>query len=216
MSKFNSYAKKVNNIATAAFEEYLKAEKAYKAAEEKAREYPQRNGIIDAAYAAKSARAQADFLDAKNNMAAAKKEFESHQGEIKQLRKELAAEIETEYTVDPTALDNNTLELMKSGILKPHEYKNLLEKAKKDNNHTMARMIAKYAGDAADVAAKKYGDNDTKTRDLRYISYTEKDYNGSEYLQNFDYLADVYSKAVNNPGMIKHWAELTEAAVENF
>ena len=59
MSKFNSYARKVNDIATAAFEEYRKTEQAYKKAEEQARKYPQRMGMVDAQYAAKSARAQA-------------------------------------------------------------------------------------------------------------------------------------------------------------
>lgn len=48
MSKFNSYAKKLDEQARAAFKAYRDAEAAYKKAEQKAREYPQRNGMVNA------------------------------------------------------------------------------------------------------------------------------------------------------------------------
>ena len=152
MSKFNSYARKVNDIATAAFEEYRKTEQAYKKAEEQARQYPQRMGMIDAQYAAKSARAQADFLEAKEAYRKAKGVLESHKSEIAALRKELIAELDDHYAADPAALDGSTLELLKSGVLKANEYAKLMEKAQSNGNYTMARMIAKYAGDASDAS----------------------------------------------------------------
>ena len=216
MSKFNSYARKVNDIATAAFEEYRKTEQAYKKAEEQARQYPQRMGMIDAQYAAKSARAQADFLEAKEAYRKAKGVLESHKSEIAALRKELIAELDDHYAADPAALDSATLELLKSGILKPNEYAKLMDAATGRGNHTMERMIAKYAGDAAADVGKKYGDNSEQARTLRAISYTADQNNGNDTLQAFDLMADVYSRAVNNPAMINHWGELTGEIVENF
>ena len=215
MSKFNSYARKVNDIATAAFEEYRKTEQAYKKAEEQARKYPQRMGV-DAQYAAKSARAQADFLEAKEAYRKAKGVLESHKSEIAALRKELVAELDDHYAADPAALDSATLELLKSGVLKANEYAKLMDKAQSDGNYTMARMIAKYAGDAAAERGNKYGQNDEQARVLRGISYTANQNNGNETLQAFDLMGDVYNRAVNNPGMIDHWGELTSNALENM
>ena len=216
MSKFNSYARKVDEIAKAAFEDYRKAEQAYKKAEEQARKYPQRHGMVDAQYAAKSARAQADFLEAKEAMKAAKTAFEGHKSEIAALRKELVSELDDHYAADPAALDSATLELLKSGVLKANEYGKLMDKAQSDGNYTMARMIAKYAGDAAEQRGSKYGQNDEQARTLRAISYTAGQNNGSNTLQAFDLLSDVYSRSVNNPAMIDAWGELTADAVENM
>ena len=216
MSKFNSYARKVNDIATAAFEEYRKTEQAYKKAEEQARQYPQRHGMVDAQYAAKSARAQADFLEAKEAYRKAKSVLESHKSEIAALRKELVAELDDHYAADPAALDGNTLELLKSGVLKANEYGKLMEKAQSDGNYTMVRMIAKYAGDAAAERGKHYGDNDQTARELRAISYTANQNNGNETLQAFDLMSEVYTRSANNPAMIDHWAEFTADTVENF
>lgn len=219
MSRFNDYAKRVNDLATAAFEEYRKAEKEYKAAEEQARKYPQRHGMVDAQYAAKSARAQADYLEAKEAFKKATAAFKSHNSEIAALRKELAEEIKDHYAADPAALDNATLELMKAGILKPNEYSKLMKKAQADGNHTMQRMIAKYAGEAAADIAKKYGEHgrsSEQARELRRIVYAAGQNDGSDTLASFDVLADVYSRATNNPALIDHWGELTAETVENF
>lgn len=58
MSKFNNYAKRMNEIANATFEEYRRAETALKSAESRSKEYPRRNGA-DPSYLAKSVRAEA-------------------------------------------------------------------------------------------------------------------------------------------------------------
>lgn len=209
MGKFHSYGEKVNEIATAAFNKYRKAEKAYRAAEDQRNKYPQRMGMVDAEYAAKSARAQADYLEAKEAFSKAKITMQNHNIEIAALRKELAAELAAYYAADPAELDHNTLELMKSGILAPHEYAKLMREAASGGNHTMARLIAKYAADAAEARAGKYGQDDDKAITLRTISYTAGQHDGSETLQAFDAMADVYNRAINNPYMIDHWEELT-------
>lgn len=216
MSKFNSYAKKVNEIAAEAFKDYRQAEAAFKKAEEQARKYPVRNGMVDADYAAKAARANADYLEAQNNLKQAKSRFIERENDIKNVRKELAAELESHYAADPAALDSNTLELLKAGILKPNEYSKLMKDAQASGNNTMVRVIARYAGDAADAAGKKYGESSEQARTLRALSYSANENNGSAQLQAFDLLGDVFHRATNNPGMIDHWDELTSNTIENF
>lgn len=218
MSKFNSYAQKVDQIAKAAFEEYRKAEADYKKAQEEFSKYPAiLTGSVGAEYYAKKARAEANFLQAKEDKKAAERVFESHKKEIAAIRKELAAELDDHYAADPAALDNNTLELLKSGILSSSEYSRLLNAAQETNNHTMARVIAKYAGDAADQISNKYGDRDQRARELRAVSYEARSSSdGSKYLEAFDNMADIYNRCVKNPGMIEHWGEFTAETVENF
>lgn len=216
MSKFNSYAKKVDEMAKAAFEAYRKAETAYKKAEEKARQYPQRNGFVDAEYAAKSARAQADFLEAKAAFETARRTFRDSETQFNGMRKELAAAIDDAYSVDPAQLDTATLELLKSGILKGSEYTKLLNEAKAASNPTMVRMIGKYAGDAAKARGESHGMNDSEATAMRYAEYDSRNYTGGDRLQAFDNMVELYHRCTNNPAMIDHWDEFTAETVENF
>lgn len=216
MSEFNQYARRADEIAKAAFKEYRAAESRLAKAEAAAKEYPQRHGMVDAAYMTKSARAQADLLEAQEGMKAAKRAFEGHIKDFQEIRKELAAELEDAYSADPAALDAATLELLKSGILNAGEYARLLHGAQAANNPTMARIIGKYAQDAADAQGAKHGQGDATVRALRAVSYESRQGSGGEQLQAFDIMADVYSRAVSNPGMIDHWDELTAETVENF
>ena len=64
MSKFNNYAKKLNEIANATFTEYRAKSDAVKSAESKYNAYPWRDGA-DPTYLAKSARARADLAEAR-------------------------------------------------------------------------------------------------------------------------------------------------------
>ena len=216
MSKFNSYAKKVDEQAKAAFEAYRKAEQAYKKAEEQARQYPQRHGMVDASYAAKSARAQADFLEAKQAYDTAKRTFRDSGTQFNAMRRELAAAIDDAYSVDPAKLDSATLELLKSGILKGSEYTKLLEQAKAADNPTMVRMIGKYAGEAAQARGEKYGQNDPDARAMRLAEYNSRSFTGGDRLEAFDNMVSLYHRCTNNPAMIDHWDEFTAETVENF
>ena len=75
MSKFNSYARKLDEQAKAAFAEYREAEAAYKKADIERSRYPQKAGYVTPEYAAKSARAQADFLEARQAFETARRKF---------------------------------------------------------------------------------------------------------------------------------------------
>jgi hypothetical protein len=216
MSKFNSYAKKLNEQAKAAFEEYRKAEAAYKKAEEQAKAYPQRNGFVDAQYAAKSARAQADYIEAKQAYETARRVFRNSDTQFNGMRKELAAAIEDAYSADPAQLDSNALELTKSGIMSASEYAKLLEQAKAANNPTMVRMIGKYAGEAAKAREESHGQNDNEVQALRVVGHNSRSYTGGDRLEAFDNMVSLYHRCTNNPAMIDHWDEFTAETVENF
>ncbi len=217
MSKFNSYARKLDEIAKAAFEEYRKAEQAYKKAEEKQREYPQRGGMVSPEYAAKAARAQADYLEAKAAYDNARRNFGAAEAKaIRELREGLETAVNDAYSVDPAKLDTATLELLKSGIMNASEYAKLMSAAQAADNPTMVRMIGKYAQDAADAMATKYGQNDPKARELRNVTYQSRAYTGSTYLANFDTVTDVFNRCTRNPALIDKWGDLTGEMVEQF
>lgn len=216
MSKFNSYAKKLDEQARAAFKVYRDAEAAYKKAEQKAREYPQRNGMVNADYAAKSARAQADFLEAKQAYETARRTFRESDTQFNAMRRELAAAIDDAYSADPAQLDTATLELLKSGILTGSEYAKLLEQAKAASNPTMVRMIGRYAGEAAKARGESHGMNDREATALRMAEYNSRSYTGGDRLQAFDNMVELYHRCTNNPAMIDHWDEFTAETVENF
>lgn len=216
MSKFNSYARKLDEQAKAAFKAYRDAEAAYKKAEQKAREYPQRNGMVNADYAAKSARAQADFLEAKQAYETARRTFRESDTQFNAMRRELAAAIDDAYSADPAQLDTATLELLKSGILTGSEYAKLLEQAKAASNPTMVRMIGRYAGEAAKARGESHGMNDREATALRMAEYNSRSYTGGDRLEAFDNMVSLYHRCTNNPGMIDHWDEFTAETVENF
>lgn len=216
MSKFNSYAKKLDEQARAAFKAYRDAEAAYKKAEQKAREYPQRNGMVNADYAAKSARAQADFLEAKQAYETARRTFRESDTQFNAMRRELAAAIDDAYSADPAQLDTATLELLKSGILTGSEYAKLLEQAKAASNPTMVRMIGRYAGEAAKARGESHGMNDREATALRMAEYNSRSYTGGDRLQAFDNMVELYHRCTNNPAMIDHWDRFTAETIEKF
>lgn len=211
MSKFNHFIRQINDIAAEAFKEYAAAETAYKNAESKKNAFPRRNGL-GADYTAKSARAEADYAEA---LAAydkfRKNGFYGYRQRMDEVRKEFVAAVESHFTADPAALDMATLELLKSGILKPAEYNRLMDKAINDNNHTMARMIGQHAKAAAENAT----DRDTATA-LRSVSYKSNGMNGSNYVEAFDFVTHLYDRCSNNPALYAKWDELAGEVIEKF
>lgn len=211
MSKFNHFIRQINDIAAEAFKEYAAAETAYKNAESKKNSFPRRNGL-GADYTAKSARYEADYAEA---LAAydkfRKNGFYGYRQRMDEVRKEFVAAVESHFTADPAALDMATLELLKSGILKPAEYNRLMDKAINDNNHTMARMIGQHAK----AAAENTTDRDTATA-LRSVSYKSNGMNGSNYVEAFDFVTHLYDRCSNNPALYAKWDELAGEVIEKF
>ena len=211
MSRFNSYAKRMNEIANATFEEYRRAEAAVKSAESRYNAYPRRNGA-DPAYMAKSARAEADLAEARNDFDQMRRHlFDDKRKEIAAVREELEKAVFDAFAADPKAVDMNTLALMNSGILTAAEYNRLIDASTAAGNHTMVRLLAQSAKDRAD----KVNDSDT-AREYRLVAQKGKGANGREFLEAFDYMGDVFNRCERNFSLAGKWDELTADVVENF
>ena len=211
MSKFNNYARKLNEIANATFEEYRSAEAAVKSAESRYNAYPRRNGA-DPAYMAKSARAEADLCEARNAFDQMRRHlFDDKRREIAAVRAELEKAVFDAFAADPKSVDMNTLALMNSGILTAAEYNRLIDSANAAGNHTMVRLLAQSAKDRAD----KVNDSNT-AREYRLVAQRGKGANGQQYLEAFDYMTDTFNRCERNFSLTKKWDELTAPVVENF
>lgn len=211
MSKFNNYARKMNEIANATFEEYRRAEAAVKSAESRHNAYPRRNNA-DPAYMAKSARAEADLAEARSAFEQVRRHlFDDKRMEINAIRAELVTALGNEYAADPKSVDSNTLALMNSGIMTADEYSRLIDSAIASGNYTMTRLLAKSAADMAE----KVTDSDV-ARSYRLVSHKGKGMDGREYLQAFDFLTDTFNRCERNFALSTKWAELTSPVVDSF
>lgn len=211
MSRFNSYAKRMNEIANAAFAEYREKEAAVKSAESRCNAFPRRNGA-DSSYLAKSARAEADLCEARNAFDQMRRHlFDDKRKEIAVVREELEKAVFDAFAADPKAVDMNTLALMNSGILTAAEYNRLIDASTAAGNHTMVRLLAQSAKDRAD----KVNDSDT-AREYRLVAQKGKGANGREFLEAFDYMGDVFNRCERNFALAGKWGELTADVVENF
>ena len=196
----------INDLAQSTFEVIERTEQAFKTAEKQHNDTSPRNGFVDAEYAAKAARVEADYQAALAAYISMKRNLPGKvQGQLSQIRKEYAEAVARQYAIDPAKLDTNSLELLKSGIMKPAEYSAMMEAAKKDGNATMVRMIAKYAAEAAEAAARKNGENSQQARELRMVGYSGNIDPGKAALETFDHIGEIFRRCVNNPAMIKHW-----------
>ena len=212
MSKFNNYAKKLNEIANATFTEYREKSDAVKSAESRYNAYPRRNGA-DPAYMAKSARAEADLAEARNAFEQMRRHlFDDKRREIAAVRAELEKAVGDAFAADPTKVDMQTMELLRSGIMSADEYNRLIDKATANGNPTMARMIAQSA---ADMAERTKGDADV-SRSYRLVSHRGKGLDGGEYLQAFDCLCRTFDRCERNFALSTKWDELTSPVVESF
>lgn len=211
MGKFYNYAQRMNEIAHATFAEYREKSDAVKAAENRCNAYPRRNSA-DSSYMAKSARAEADLAEAKAQFEHCRRNlFENKRREIAAIRAELETAVRDTYAADPSKVDMQTMELLRSGIMSADEYSRLIDAATSNGNHTMARMIAKSAADMAE----KVTDADV-ARSYRLVSHRGKGNDGNEYLRAFDFLADTFNRCERNFALTPKWDELTSAVVESF
>lgn len=218
MSKFNDYARRLDTLARENFQKYTNAEEEYKRTRSAADMFPKKS-ITSAEYEAKRARAIADFKEAEQAFKNVREEYAATLNEVAQIRTELVNAIEEDHIVDPAQLDNATVELLKSGILKPADYVKIMDEAKNSGNHTMIRLITKYAEDASKalensgMEQRKYLESRACLNNVITAGRTD---DGREYLEAFDFLADAYRRSVNNPAMIPYWDKLTAYAVENL
>ena len=211
MSKFSSFARKMDEIAHATFTEYREKSDAVKSAESRHNAYPRRNNA-DPAYMAKSARAEADLAEARNAFDQMRRHlFDDKRKEIAAVRAELEKAVFDAFAADPKSVDGNTLALMNSGIMTADEYSRLIDSAIASGNFTMTRLLAKSAADMAE----KVTDSDV-ARSYRLVSHKGKGMDGREYLQAFDFLTDTFNRCERNFALSTKWDELTSPVVDSF
>ena len=210
MGRFNEYAQRVNGTVYSYFEAHEKAAAALEKAEIAKKLTPVRVGVgmVNAEYAAKAARAEADFLEANNQYnAITRNAAEKTRNELANIRAELEKAIDKVYGVDPSKVDMATIELLKSGILKPSEYAHLIESAEKNENFVMVRVIAKHIESLA-----KSEKDESRAKELRALAIKASRATGSDYMQAFEFMADLYERCVRTPRLFQDWDRLTENA----
>ena len=171
MSKFQSYAQRVDSMAKELFEQYTEAKDEFDKAEKRHRDLPRRPGPTDYDYASRSARAMADYADAKKKLEDVKRNMAMSINKVESIGRELAEAVDRDCSADPAQLDMATLELLKSGILRSAEYAALMREAQRAGNVTMQRLIGKFAGEAAEEAGEKYGMGDRLAAELRAVAH---------------------------------------------
>lgn len=212
MSKYNSYAKRIDEIAKKNFAAYIDAKSAYDAAFDHHTKNPRPTGISDAATITAAARAEIDYHEKKEALDRVRRELNDSVTMIESLRSELSKMIASDFMANPDDLDGNTIELMRSGILSPEEFENLANK--NANNHTMLRLIGSYAKQKVAEADRE---NDFMARrKLNTVVDMARRADGRAYLEVFDGIADTYNRCVRNPAMISFWDQLTSEAIERF
>ena len=219
MSNYKDHARRLSETVREAFEDYQAAIDRQRQAEARRKEYPLRGGAVSADYAASSARAAADYAEATAELERTRRDMVEgkYRQQIKDTRKALAAEITADYTADPEKIDAKALELLKSGVMTSTDYAAMLRKALESGNHTMTRLVTKFAGDAAaarDENPMTAGDPETTA--LRSVAIQGGQHTGKEYLEGFDFMVDVFNRCIDNPAMIGSWDDLTGHTMKAF
>ena len=155
MSEFNHFAKELDAAFKAARGEYAAA---YNAVEQT------RKAMQDAgpdALKRQIATLQLQESEKKMRQEAARiwTEFDAKAAD---LRRALEKEMQTGSLADPSAIDSNAVELMKTGVLTVDDYFGFADRY--DGNPTMLKLIGHYAKEAADSADDRKGKVAPKAR----------------------------------------------------
>lgn len=212
MTKFNTYARRLDETARKIFDELQSAERTFKAAEDAKAHGPRPGGWQDARTKARIAALEADLVEAQAALQAARRTL-SERGEkaLQGIRLELEKAIDTAATVDPGQVDTAAVALLDSGICTATDLEKLMDDAGRAGNNTMIRLIAAHAEKLA-VVSESQPDRVRLTALAQRTPARE----GAALLAAFDGLTDVFQRTVNNTAMIGHWESLTADAIEGF
>lgn len=221
MSKFSSYAARANAIAKDALDQIKAAEDALEAAERYREETRVPNsGMVDAERLAQAARVEADFQEARATHDRILRELPyATKNKLAAIRQELSDALSGEFDARPSEIDSQTLELLRSGVLRAEEYARLSNKYKKEGNTTMCRLVAHHSGIAAEKMAERFGENDSRAQMLRAVAVDGEGDGESavaDKLAAFDVIGEAFDSSARNTAMIGDWDGLTGPVVENF
>lgn len=223
MSRYNTYARRLDTAFKTARDEYAEAYSSLEQARQAdtdAKAWRPNDNEEDKRLRIATAALELNKANAAFKIAEARiwPEFDA---KCKELRKELEKDVQKSSLANPDAIDANALELLKSGALTVEDYYSFAERY--ESNATMLRVISKYALDASEDA------DDTKDAvALRILSDNCKNGAGA-VLRAWNELEGLASycsgrggnrNAATSPDMVvsmgKWWEELAGQAIENF
>ncbi len=145
MSKYNDYARELDNAfktaRTAYIDAYNKLQDAKNALDE-SKEFRKEkkvgeNEIIRKKAELEYSQAKQEFEDVQRTA------WPGYESTVKKLTSELDKAIQKDNVASPDALDENGLKLLESGVMSADDYADMLQRY--DNNPTMLKIVGKHA-----------------------------------------------------------------------
>ncbi len=223
MSKYNTYARQLDTAFRTARDEYAKSYAELQAAQQANEDAGAWRPDDDAAN--KQLRVATTALELNKAEAAFKitetKVWPEFDARCKELRKELEKDVQKDGLANPDAIDANTVELLKAGVLTVEDYYSLAERY--EGNSTMLRLLGKYAldesiasGDIKEAAALRMLSDNCKNGAGAVL----RAWNELEGLASYCSGRGGNRNAATSPDMVvsmgKWWEELAGQAIENF
>lgn len=223
MSKYNTYARQLDAAFRTARDEYAKSYAELQAAQQANEDAGAWRPDDDAAN--KQLRVATTALELNKAEAAFKitetKVWPEFDAKCKELRKELEKDVQKDGLANPDAIDANTVELLKAGVLTVEDYYSLAERY--EGNSTMLRLLGKYAldesiasGDIKEAAALRMLSDNCKNGAGAVL----RAWNELEGLASYCSGRGGNRNAATSPDMVvsmgKWWEELAGQVIENF
>lgn len=223
MSKYNTYARQLDAAFRTARDEYAKSYAELQAAQQANEDAGAWRPDDDAAN--KQLRVATTALELNKAKAAFKitetKVWPEFDAKCKELRKELEKDVQKDGLANPDAIDANTVELLKAGVLTVEDYYSLAERY--EGNSTMLRLLGKYAldesiasGDIKEAAALRMLSDNCKNGAGAVL----RAWNELEGLASYCSGRGGNRNAATSPDMVvsmgKWWEELAGQSIENF
>ena len=147
MSKYNTYARQLDTAFRSARDEYAKSYAELQAAQQANEDAGAWRPDDDAANKQlRVATTALYFFKQKTAYEITEtKVWPEFDARCKELRKELEKDVQKDGLANPDAIDANTVELLKAGVLTVEDYYSLAERY--EGNSTMLRLLGKYALD---------------------------------------------------------------------
>jgi len=210
MSKYNRFAQELDRLAKSKFSDYAAEKIVADSARELYEATPEKQGA-SAEYAAKAAKAKAQYLEKQADFERVKAALRDSMREVDRIRADLERALADGFKAKTSDIDAGVVTLLSAGILTENEFSDLLDEYQQAGNMTMARLTGAAAGKAAAVAT-----TEESQRNLRMIAQRGMKNPAADYLRTFDNLRYTYEKTSRNPSMIGRWDELTAEAIRNF
>ena len=221
MSKFNTYAQQLDAAFKTARGEFVETYQRFQQAQRancRANAWTPNESAAEKQV--KTARAALALHDAETAFTEASARV---WGDFKTTRRTIRAELEQAVRAaniaNPDAIDNNALELMKTGVLSPADYSAFMERF--DSNPTMLKLVGHYAAEAA-----KTTDSRREAAALNAIALDCQSGEGA-VMRAWDSISAISDSCGDgdgyrskSPGVIvsmsEKWDDLAGEAVENF